>query len=157
MVVTANIRRTGLVTSRIQVSSKQDLLLQYSADTEDTTRPARCTRARVRLDAPYLPRLPDSPDEYKTQPIIMASLAADADFARGLVVIDTGSDTCKIGMSGDEFPRAEFKTVVGRPRAHGVMVGMPIQDDFVGDEAYFKRGVLSLKCPLLDHGIVNDW
>jgi len=95
----------------------------------------------------------------------MASLAADADAAGQdgvdwgcmCVVIDTGSDTCKIGHAGDEFPRAEFKTVVGRPRAHGVMVGMPIQDDFVGDEAYFKRGVLSLKCPLLDHGIVNDW
>jgi Actin len=40
------------------------------------------------------------------------------------VVIDNGSGFCKVGISGDDAPRATISTVVGRPKQPGQMVGM---------------------------------
>jgi actin beta/gamma 1 len=39
------------------------------------------------------------------------------------VVIDNGSETCKVGFAGDDAPRKIFPSVVGRQRHTGVMVG----------------------------------
>lgn len=35
------------------------------------------------------------------------------------VVIDNGSGFCKVGISGDDAPRATISTVVGRPKQPG--------------------------------------
>ena len=32
------------------------------------------------------------------------------------VVIDNGSGSCKVGISGDDAPRATITTVVGKPK-----------------------------------------
>ncbi len=32
------------------------------------------------------------------------------------IVIDAGSGTCKAGLAGEDAPRCNFKTIVGRPR-----------------------------------------
>ena len=40
------------------------------------------------------------------------------------VVIDNGSGMCKAGIAGDDAPRTNFPTIVGRPKMPGIMVGM---------------------------------
>lgn len=58
------------------------------------------------------------------------------------IVMDMGSLFMKAGFAGDDAPRAEFETTVGRPRHQGVMVGMGQKDAYVGKEATGKINVL---------------
>lgn len=58
------------------------------------------------------------------------------------IVMDMGSLFMKAGFAGDDTPRAEFETTVGRPRHQGVMVGMGQKDAYVGKEATGKINVI---------------
>lgn len=75
----------------------------------------------------------------------VAQRATDAaggrDMLLNAVVIDCGSGFCKAGFACEDAPRAQFPSVVGRPRHQGIMVGMRPEDYFVGAEALSRRGV----------------
>ena len=72
------------------------------------------------------------------------------------LVIDNGSGVCKAGFAGDDAPGAVFPSIVGRPRYQNVMAGMGQKDNYIGDEAECRRGVLTTVYPI-EHGIVTNW
>ncbi|XP_022091353.1 actin-5-like [Acanthaster planci] len=72
------------------------------------------------------------------------------------VVIQSGSCSCKAGLSGQDFPSTVFPSVVGRPRFKGITPGVGQKACFVGHEALQRRNVVSLKSPI-ERGSVRDW
>ena len=72
------------------------------------------------------------------------------------VVIDNGSGRCKTGLAGEDAPKSVFPAVIGQPKQKGIMVGAGAKDEYVGDAAMARRGVLKIKYPL-EHGIVTNW
>jgi actin len=72
------------------------------------------------------------------------------------IVCDNGSGVVKAGMAGEDAPRAIFPSIVGRPKSPGVIIGVEAKDEYLGDEAQQKRGVLKISYPI-EHGVVKDW
>lgn len=75
-----------------------------------------------------------------------------------VIVLDNGSASIKAGFAGEDAPRSEMPTVVGRarhPGVNGVMLGLDT-DNFVGEDALEHRGMLSLTNPI-ERASVTDW
>jgi actin, other eukaryote len=73
------------------------------------------------------------------------------------ITLVIGTHRIDAGFAGDDAPRASFPPIIGRPKHHGIMVGMP-RADWVGDEAQARRAILNITSPLspLD-GTVENW
>ena len=74
------------------------------------------------------------------------------------VVIDIGSDMSKVGFAGDEVPKSVFRSLLGFPMYRPVfphVVGKT-KDVYIGDEAYYKAGVLYLKPLINSNGVITD-
>lgn len=72
------------------------------------------------------------------------------------VVIDNGSGIIKAGFAGDQIPKINFSSYIGRPKHVRVMAGALEGDIFMGPKAEEHRGLLSIRYPM-EHGIVTDW
>ena len=76
--------------------------------------------------------------------------------APSVVVIDCGSAWTRVGFSGDHHIR--FPSVVGKLKHPGIMVGMlDPATPIIGHEAEAKQGLLNLRSPLDDQGVVTRW
>ena len=65
------------------------------------------------------------------------------------IVIDNGSYRLLAGFSGDKTPRWSVYSLAGKNR--GATDGI-----HYGDDAYAKRSILDVKCPI-QRGIITDW
>ena len=72
------------------------------------------------------------------------------------LVIDNGSSTMKVGYAGDDSPRSVFPTVLGNIKNPVFLVGMNRKDEFVGNEAQARRGMLALRYPI-NNGFITSW
>ncbi|KEG09790.1 putative actin-like protein [Trypanosoma grayi] len=76
---------------------------------------------------------------------------------QSVAVFDVGSCSTRIGFAGEEAPRVVSPTVVGVPRHRGVL-GSLLQhhsDDYAGDDALEREGILKLSRPVQDRRVVS--
>lgn len=71
-----------------------------------------------------------------------------------VIVIDTGTGSCKTGLAGNDAPSHVIPTIVGRP--HEGVAALMKREAYVGDEAQSKRGLLTIKNPI-DGGVIINW
>ena len=83
-------------------------------------------------------------------PVAMAT----ADDSTVALVLDVGSDTCRVGFAGADAPATVFPSVVGR--AHRQMLMPGVRPQYVGTEAEAARGVLQMFRPI-ENGLVTRW
>jgi len=72
------------------------------------------------------------------------------------IVCDNGSGVVKAGISGEDNPRAIYPSIVGRPKNPTAIIGVEAKDEYLGEEAQQKRGILKISYPI-EHGIVKNW
>jgi actin len=72
------------------------------------------------------------------------------------IVVDNGAGNIKGGLAGDFAPRCLFPNVVGKPKNQAIIVGGDNKDNYVGDEAVQKAGVLKMSYPI-SHGQIVAW
>ena len=65
-----------------------------------------------------------------------------------ILVIDNGSGFIKAGFSGEEAPRCIFPSIIGKPKNLNALVGIDCKEEYLGDEAHQKRGVLKISYPI---------
>jgi actin-related protein len=79
----------------------------------------------------------------------------------GAVVIDNGSGSIKVGLSGEDSPRGIFNTTFGVPRNPEWLTSQngcakPERHFFVGKECNGRREHLDIVNPI-QRGLITDW
>lgn len=69
------------------------------------------------------------------------------------VIIDNGTESIKVGLAGDEAPRAVIPTLVGYSQFTALDVVMDKTNYSIGKTAYKKRGLLSMREPIVNRKI----
>lgn len=69
------------------------------------------------------------------------------------IVIDSGSCFIKAGFAECEKPKCVFRSMIGEPHRDP---GDGKNYQFIGEDAYGKRGILKLRCPV-QRGHVTNW
>ena len=64
------------------------------------------------------------------------------------IMVDIGSYNIKAGFSGEDAPKVNMPTVIGKAKSKGVLVGMDQKDFFIGQEALTKKAALNLSYPV---------
>ncbi|XP_037822171.1 actin-like [Lucilia sericata] len=98
-------------------------------------------------------------EEKKIETSIIETQTLETDFSLPLsdvIIIDCGSNACKVGFSGDNKPRHLISTIVGRPKQGAAVGQRSVQDSFVGFEAQQRHAVLNLNTPI-ERGIITNW
>lgn len=75
------------------------------------------------------------------------------------IICDPGTGYMKMGFAGDNFPRATFASLIGRPMLRAKQVlseNLELKEIMVGDEAERYRALLELSHPT-EEGIVKNW
>ncbi|KAI8799609.1 actin family [Cladochytrium replicatum] len=76
-----------------------------------------------------------------------------------VIICDNGTGFVKAGWSGENFPRAIFPAMVGRPILRveeNQTSDIQIKDIMVGDDAAAARSMLEISYPM-ENGIVKNW
>lgn len=71
------------------------------------------------------------------------------------IVLDNGSSICRAGFAGESMPRSIIPSVVARVRKSIDIYGV-CSDIYIGNNVYWKAGILSLKYPI-EYGVVTNW
>ena len=73
------------------------------------------------------------------------------------LVLDLGSRMIKCGFSGNDAPSVIIPNLIGKVTSvNNVMIGFPVKDIYIGEEAMSKRGSLEITQPILN-GIVKNF
>ena len=76
------------------------------------------------------------------------------------IVIENSSGFIRVGFSGEDYPRTEIPTIVGRPKNQDIQIGTGEQNVYVGDAALNDtNNTLTLNNPIKDGIVTNldDW
>eukprot|EP00435_Cladocopium_sp_Y103_P031470 s845_g8.t1 len=78
------------------------------------------------------------------------------DVAGAALVLETGSNMCRVGFAKQDVPSAVFPSLMGRIR-HPALMQVGFQNQiYVGEEARVRRGILQLLRPI-ERGLVTRW
>uniref|UniRef100_A0A0B7B8M4 Actin, cytoplasmic n=1 Tax=Arion vulgaris TaxID=1028688 RepID=A0A0B7B8M4_9EUPU len=72
------------------------------------------------------------------------------------VLMDIGSDTCKVGFSGDQNPRNIVPSVVGHRQTVQSVGVDTVKRNCIGQDALDEGDALTLKYPI-ERGVITDW
>jgi actin beta/gamma 1 len=73
-----------------------------------------------------------------------------------ILVVDTGSGIVKAGFSGEDAPRSMFPNIIGIPKDLNDVVGEEYKEEYFGDEALQRRGILEISYPM-ENGLIRDF
>lgn len=69
------------------------------------------------------------------------------------VIIDNGTESIKVGLAGDEAPRAVIPTLIGYSQYSALDIVMDKTNYSIGNAAYKKRGLLTVSRPIVNRKI----